>query len=1605
MLLGKSQRDKDETRVASIAVTRDGELLWLRRSDDGLLTLPGGHLEPREEPILGAIRELKEETGFTPPANALEYLGDDIVGGSGIHVYSFCVEIPTGEPTGANDPDSEATEFMWLDDLPESEECHVPHYNNVTLKLLGLTDELSKAEGKRKAVKEWRSSDGVRIPHHTSPARAAWDENYFKQLVRVFANGDERRLRKVKVPVSEHLSGHHVLGAVGPGGRDRRPFYSRMVAGGDKLPPIVVRRSGHGWHVVDGNARLTAALKHGLTEMDGYELSDQPIHKSETPPHPDSDFVDEDLWVQAKYRRGGEGEFKRFLQEFKGLTKASNEYSNLSGEMSAPLLYRAYKNSPHHPISLLMKYIIHRIEHKSYYNGLNDDERLAHEKTWLSHHQQGGAADKNGHVTVNDLRAAYESNPHLEGELLDHKKKLHEYIQKYSPESIKVVDGEPSVALARGFSIDNPGADHEIASYADDTSRASEFGTPKHWWVPLKNLWYSYDLGPEKSSGNFGPEDEFLATNHPRNPAQKDEVHHLFPRYRHDYQPPSSRWILEHAKNSDLDVMWDNLPKEDIGSVVDFAEGLADRKDIPINLTDKIFSFLKDKHPEMISDVLGTIGHHQSIPDRHLNDVLGMGDDRAHSAIARNPNASPQTLSNMVDFGLAHGYGSLTFENIANHPNTPYSSIEKAVESGVISDEYLYTHPGLPKEKIDEAIKGPNFHKLKNRKDLTTQQQIKLYDRLHEKAIGAQTRTNTYTTTYNPSPLIHVTSGTLIEDGDVGLWKHILNRAIQSPSSLDLDSIEQIMRHRNVTPELLDMGLRIGASIPSLRYLPLKSPNLTPQQMEREYDKEGRGPLLSNPALPEHLINKFLSKEARLDLVRDAGNVRSLLSHQNVSPRTIDTYIDALKEARPDNRYGLERVLAVSLQQEPRPRIHEIMSSGQISEIAQNMEDEALRGEILSHPKTSPEDLIKYGHFDLQHPNVNAKVLDAALEHPDHYYRMKALKHHLATPAHITKGLSDPHPEVRELAHTKILESRLPKVKTYTDFMTEKNGWKKNPDGLHKSEDFLGKSLSAIKPGKKTKTPPVLTNTETFDYSHLIPSPLLRKRFKISVEHIQPRPGLHAFRAVLHDKQNPNPPVEHQGSVQGDIENDSFRSLFAHVPENARGLGLGKALYTAVLAHVFHHHGIKNIKGWEHSTSAHHVHQALVREHGFEGYQPGPGRQRSGVPNTEGPFDDRFGEYQYTLKTELTKSIDPSELKVIWNATTRDGPNLVDHTPDLSAHPANIHPDVENYRRTVVGGDAQHKRKMGSGGITKKVMYSTPTTKFMVKPYHERVVKRIQSWQKFPIQGWAEMTNQALYHAAGLGHVHQKVHVTEHPMQTPHGTVNEPALVVHLNDGFTQAADFERKARAAYPHVAEAKMSIRGKINRQDIHKIAVMDFLSNNLDRHGGNIMFADDGRLLAVDHSRSFQYMSDNSENKWNWKPGQIKNLVKRNATMEDSFDPYLHSAINVLAPSGLAFNHALTPDERYKKQMDLLEEFQPIFDEWWPKHRQGIVDTMTHRLNQIKDPEVAGHIKRNFMERVKWMDERTRDGVENYGVDWYSGKVPWYLPGQKTDEEVAR
>ncbi len=112
--------------VDAVIYNDSGELLFIKRSDNGLWGLPGGQLDPLEPPALGLVREVFEETGLkVVPDQLLGIFGGNDAfhirysNGDEVHpvVSLFSCRIVGGE---LQNRDGEATEvrFFAPDELP-----------------------------------------------------------------------------------------------------------------------------------------------------------------------------------------------------------------------------------------------------------------------------------------------------------------------------------------------------------------------------------------------------------------------------------------------------------------------------------------------------------------------------------------------------------------------------------------------------------------------------------------------------------------------------------------------------------------------------------------------------------------------------------------------------------------------------------------------------------------------------------------------------------------------------------------------------------------------------------------------------------------------------------------------------------------------------------------------------------------------------------------------------------------------------------------------------------------------------------------------------------------------------------------------------------------------------------------------------------------------------------------------------------------------------------------------------------------------------------------------------------------------------------------------
>lgn len=129
--------------TTTIAVFADKHLLLMgQRRDNGKWTFPGGGLNPHESPIMGALRELREEAGVE--TRSLQYVGGEVVSGrSGRSVCVYCYKLDTYRihTNSAHDPDREVATWEWVDisaGIPEQIASNLQSPKNLLLMKLGL---------------------------------------------------------------------------------------------------------------------------------------------------------------------------------------------------------------------------------------------------------------------------------------------------------------------------------------------------------------------------------------------------------------------------------------------------------------------------------------------------------------------------------------------------------------------------------------------------------------------------------------------------------------------------------------------------------------------------------------------------------------------------------------------------------------------------------------------------------------------------------------------------------------------------------------------------------------------------------------------------------------------------------------------------------------------------------------------------------------------------------------------------------------------------------------------------------------------------------------------------------------------------------------------------------------------------------------------------------------------------------------------------------------------------------------------------------------------------------------------------------------------------
>ena len=134
--------------VVDAICIKDNQILLVKRSQKvpqaGKLALPGGFLNRDESAKQAAIRELKEETGYSGKiVKLLQILDNPNRENEDRKNVSFIYQIEVGDKVGGSDAEVDSIHWFSLKKLPPKEDFAFDHYNI-------LMSNLDKVELKQK---------------------------------------------------------------------------------------------------------------------------------------------------------------------------------------------------------------------------------------------------------------------------------------------------------------------------------------------------------------------------------------------------------------------------------------------------------------------------------------------------------------------------------------------------------------------------------------------------------------------------------------------------------------------------------------------------------------------------------------------------------------------------------------------------------------------------------------------------------------------------------------------------------------------------------------------------------------------------------------------------------------------------------------------------------------------------------------------------------------------------------------------------------------------------------------------------------------------------------------------------------------------------------------------------------------------------------------------------------------------------------------------------------------------------------------------------------------------------------------------------------------
>jgi len=204
-------------QVAAIAIINDHHMLMGKRRDNRRWTNPGGHLNEGEDPVAGAVREVKEETGLDLNPHLFKHIETRVVtkkDGEKIKVHGYRVDLRNKPTTSMKqDPDAEVHRWHWI--KLDTELDHICDNLHVPLKHNLLLDNILKDAPMKKNMRQfWDTAKKVGVRSQFVAGSHAHKKDHEKKAEDLLpgGKGDNRpdsafpldQLRKGEKVESEH---------------------------------------------------------------------------------------------------------------------------------------------------------------------------------------------------------------------------------------------------------------------------------------------------------------------------------------------------------------------------------------------------------------------------------------------------------------------------------------------------------------------------------------------------------------------------------------------------------------------------------------------------------------------------------------------------------------------------------------------------------------------------------------------------------------------------------------------------------------------------------------------------------------------------------------------------------------------------------------------------------------------------------------------------------------------------------------------------------------------------------------------------------------------------------------------------------------------------------------------------------------------------------------------------------------------------------------------------------------------------------------------------------------------------------------------------------